>query len=199
MFDAFQIERDLLKLLTVQQAAWYGAVPLRRQNGGIDVALSEPLAAPRRAELEKLLGAAGVKSVRYLYAPLSDIAFAIRFAWDDQAFAASRAVLARTRQEGRISASDEAGLWRAIRAKHVRLGDLLVRSGALSHDDLQTALTRGRDLPGRLGEQLVASGLVSAEARDAALALQVSAAWVELRLSEAIASASKAEPARYAY
>jgi len=199
MFDPFQIDREILKVLTVEQAAWFGAVPLRRQNGGIDVALSEPLPAPRRVELEKLLGAAGVKSVRYLYAPLSDIAFAVRFAWDDQAFAASRAVLARTRQEGRISASEEAGLWRAIRAKHVRLGDLLVRAGALSHDDLQAALTRGRDLPGRLGEQLVASGLVSAEARDAALALQVSEAWVELRLAEAIATASKAEPARYAY
>ena len=68
-----------------------------------------------------------------------------------------------------------------------------------STDDLQAALTRGRDLPGRLGEQLVASVLVSAEARDAALALQASEAWVELRLAEAIATASKAEPARYAY
>lgn len=199
MFDPFQIDRSVLTMLTVQQAAWFGAVPLRRQNGGIDVALSEPLPAPRRIELEKLLGAAGVKSVRYLYAPLSDIAFAIRFAWDERAFSASRAVLAKTRQEGRISASDEAGLWRAIRARHVRLGDLLVRSGAISHDDLQSALVRGRELPARLGEQLVASGLVSAEARDAALALQVSTDWVELRLAEAIAAASKAEPARYAY
>jgi adsorption protein B len=199
IFDPFQIAPDVRGLLTAQQAAWLGAVPLRRQNGTLDVALSEPLSAQRRAELEKLLGHGGVKSVRYLYAPLSDVAFAVRFAWDAEALAAPRAALARVRGQGRISASDEAALWRSVRAPYVRLGDLLVRSGALSHDDLQSALARGRGMGDRLGDQLIASGLISATQRDAALVQQVAADWVATKLNEAVAKASEAEPARYPY
>ncbi|MBX3479026.1 MAG: glycosyl transferase family protein [Caulobacter sp.] len=199
IFDPFQIEPGVRALLDADQAAWFGAAPLRRQNGTLDVALAEPLPAGKRAELEKLLGAGGVKSVRYLYAPLSDLAFAVRFGWDEQAFAVGRADLARIRAQGRISASDEAALWRSIRARYVRLGDLLVRAGAISHDSLQTALARGRGLPGRLGDQLVSAGLITAEQRDGALALQVSADWVGARLAAEVARAAEAEPARYAY
>jgi hypothetical protein len=182
-----------------EQAAWFAAVPLRRQNGSLDIALAEPLPAGRRAELEKILGAAGVRSVRYLYAPLSDVAFAIRFAWEPAPFARGRAALAQVRGQGRISASDEAALWRDIRSGYVRLGDLLVRAGAVSHDDLQAALARGRGLGQRLGEQLVSSGLISAEQRDLALVLQLSADVVDAQLATAVAKASEAEPARYAY
>jgi adsorption protein B len=199
MFDPFQIDESVLWLLMPEQAAWFAAVPLRRQNGSLDIALAEPLPAGRRAELEKILGAAGVRSVRYLYAPLSDVAFAIRFAWEPAPFARGRAALAQVRGQGRISASDEAALWRDIRSGYVRLGDLLVRAGAVSHDDLQAALARGRGLGQRLGEQLVSSGLISAEQRDLALVLQLSADVVDAQLATAVAKASEAEPARYAY
>ena len=199
MFDPFQIDSGVLWTLKPEQAAWFAAVPLRRQNGTLDVALAEPLAPAKRAELEKVLGAAGVKTVRYLYAPLSDIAFAIRFAWEQNPFAQGRAALAKVRGQGRISASDEAALWRDIRSGYVRLGDLLVRGGAISHNDLQAALARGKGMSQRLGEQLVAGGLISGEQRDAALVLQLSTEVVEARLATAVAKASEAEPARYAY
>jgi hypothetical protein len=110
---------------------------------------------------------------------LSDVAFAIRFAWDPAAFAEGRASLARARQADWISASEEAALWREIRAPYVRLGDLLVRAGAISHEDLQAALARGRDLGGLLGDQLVSAGLITADQRDKALAAQLSAASVQ--------------------
>jgi len=196
IFDPFQIEDSVLWLLTPEQAARFAAVPLRRQNGTVDVALAEPLPAGKRAELEKILGARGVKTVRYLYAPLSDVAFAIRFAWAEAPFAKGRALIARAREQGRISASDEASAWRAIRAPYVRLGDLLVRAGAISHDGLQAVLAEGGD---RLGERLVASGRITPGQRDAALAVQLSEDGVASRLAELAARASEAEPARYAY
>lgn len=68
-------------MLTPEEAARYGAVPLRRNGARLDVALAEPLPADQRSALEKRLGQQGVRSVRFLFAPLSDIAFAIRFAW----------------------------------------------------------------------------------------------------------------------
>jgi adsorption protein B len=196
IFDPFQIEDSVLWLLTPEQAARFAAVPLRRQNGTVDVALAEPLPAGKRAELEKILGARGVKTVRYLYAPLSDVAFAIRFAWREAPFAAGRALIARAREQGRISASDEAAAWRAIRAPYARLGDLLVRAGAISHETLQAALAESGE---RMGDRLVASGRITAEQRDGALARQVSEDWVAARLTEMAAKASEAEPARYAY
>ena len=43
----------------------------------------------------------------------------------------------------------------------VRLGDLLVRAGLISEEDVQTALSRQRELGGRLGDNLVAIGAIA--------------------------------------
>ena len=51
----------------------------------------------------------------------------------------------------------------------------------------------------RLGDRLVASGRITPEQRDGALARQISEDWVAARLTEMAAKASEAEPARYAY
>ncbi|MBN8529731.1 MAG: glycosyl transferase family protein [Caulobacterales bacterium] len=188
MFDPFQIDRSVLTLLTPQEAATFGAVPLRRTNGSVDVALAEPLPPARRGELERILGRQGVKNVRFLFAPLSDIAFAIRFAWSPEPFADVRRQVARLRASGGMDASQEAMLWRSVRAGYARLGDLLVRQGVLGHADLQSALAAARANGKSLGEALIASQSVGRDQVEAALAEQKNAQWVNDALLAALKS-----------
>jgi len=187
MFDPCQIDEVVLNLISVQDAARFGAVPLRRQNGSVDVALAEPLPPAMRIELERMLGQKGVKTVRFLYAPLSDIAFAVRFAWAPDPFAEVRSDLARMRANRAMDASQEALLWRSVRAGYVRLGDILVRRGDLTHTDLQLGLASARHAKIPLGQALVLSGFASQAQVDAALEAQSSADWVNQSLAASLA------------
>jgi len=189
MFDPFQIEPQVRDLLTVEEARRFGAVPLRRQGGALDVAVAEPLPPALRQELERLLGRRGVKGVRVLFAPLSDVAFALRFAWNQDPFTQVRTRIDQMRRNGDIDASREALMWRSVRAGYVRLGDLLVRDGAISHADLQSALEAARRQGRLLGETVVAMKLASSAAVDDALRRQKSANWVNDALANAIAQA----------
>ncbi|QSF53879.1 glycosyl transferase family protein [Brevundimonas fontaquae] len=189
IFDPFQIERGVLALLTPEEAARYGAVPLRRNGARLDVALAEPLPADQRSALEKRLGQQGVRSVRFLFAPLSDIAFAIRFAWGEDPFVVVREQLARLKAAGHLDASREAMLWRSVRAGYARLGDILIRQRRISHADLQTALAASRTEGRSLGETLTRLKLVAAADLEAALKDQRSARWLSEHLAEALRSA----------
>lgn len=196
-FDPFQIDPQVLSLLTQHEAAGFGAVPLRLAKGSADVAMAEPLAPAERIELERLLGRRGVRSVRFLFAPLSDIAFALRFAWSEDPFTGIRKDLERMRAAGGIDASHEAQLWRSVRAGYVRMGDLLVRNGTISHADLQTALASARTTGARLGEALVAAGLADSDAIEAVLRTQRSATWIQERLAAGMAVPPDAPLASY--
>lgn len=186
IFDPFKIDRSVLNLLTAEQAARYGAVPLRRQGLNLDVALAEPLPTALRNELEKALGRQGIRSARFVFAPLSDIAFAIRFAWNEDPFSAVRARLSEMRASGAIDASREAMLWRSVRAGYARLGDILIRNGQLTHADLQTALAASRADRSSLGESLVRLGLVSTADIETALRDQRSARWLDDQLADVL-------------
>ncbi|MBU2166699.1 MAG: glycosyl transferase family protein [Alphaproteobacteria bacterium] len=186
IFDPFQIDRDILNMLTAEEAARYGAVPLRMNGSSLDVALAEPLPPAIRAELERRLGRPGVRSVRFMFAPISDIAFAIRFAWEPDPFTEVRAQLAQMRQAGTLDASREAMLWRSVRAGYARLGDILVRTGRISHADLQNALATSRAEGCSLGETLIRMNMVTTAEIDTALKDQRSAGWLTEKLAEAL-------------
>jgi len=198
IFDPFQIESATLNLLTVGQAARYGAVPLRRQGLDLDVALAEPLPPPLRVELEKLLGRQGVRGVRFLFAPLSDVAFAIRFAWGEDPFTAVRGRLADMRAAGALDASREARLWRSVRAGYARLGDLLVRQGSITHADLSLALSAMRSNSASLGDTLIGLKLATRADIEQALKQQSSARWLNDKVADALRPAvhtSQTQPA----
>ena len=169
MFDAFQIAPEHRNLLTSRQAAKFGAVPLRKTKDGLDVAIAEPLGKTERAELEKALERGGAKVARYLYAPLSDVAFAVRYGWTEGGLAKDRNTVALLRKFALLDPAGEAKLWRSFRKQYVRLGDLLVRSGAIEHRTLTGALPEFWDSNERLGEFLVRKGLVERAAVEARL------------------------------
>ena len=186
IFDPFKIEKTTLNLLSRDEAARYGAVPLRRLGSDLDVALAEPLPAAQRAELEKSLGRQGVRSIRFLFAPVSDIAFAIRFAWGADPFVEVREKLAAMRASGAMDASREAMLWRSVRAGYARLGDLLIRQGRITHADLSTALAAMRNQGGSLGETLVRLRLATQADIELALKQQSSARWLNDAVADAL-------------
>jgi adsorption protein B len=171
--DLRAIDPVVLERLTYRQAGRFAAVPVRLDGDRLVVALGEPLSKPARAELEALLLAPrDVTRIDWRYAPLADIAFAVRWAWTPEGLSGPRATMALLRRLNLIDAGGEARLWAAMRAKHVRLGDLLVRSGAVDHKTLQKALAAIEAAPTRLGEHLMAQRQIDTAILQAALARQ---------------------------
>jgi len=80
--------------------------------------------------------------------------------------------MALLRRLNLIDAGGEARLWAALRAKHVRLGDLLVRCGAIDHKTLQKALAAIEAASARLGEYLLGQRQLDDATLQAALARQ---------------------------
>lgn len=170
--DAFAIPAGVLETLKPRQAARCGVVPVARDGERIDLAVGEPVAREEKARIEAVCAGHGIRTVRWAYAPLSDLAFAVRWGWNPGPWASSRA---QTDVMLALRMIDQAGserLWRQVRSGYVRLGDMLVRTGAVSHRKLQAALEGYWSQPLKLGEYLAARGLVTAEQVRAALALQ---------------------------
>ena len=170
-FDPFAIDRPLLDLMTPRQAARFGAVPLRRTPEGLEIALAEPLRPARKAALEALLNGSKGKPT-YVFAPRSDIAYAIRYAWAAAPLAHDRRTIATLRSLNLVDEAGLARLMREMRRGHVWLGDLLVRAGAIDHKALEQALEKHWDDPRPLGELLISRRLIDAAALNQALAVQ---------------------------
>src|SRR5450631_2220221 len=68
----------------------------------------------------------------------------------------------------------------SMETPRVRLGELLVRAGLISADQLEEALTEQRRVGKRLGSLLVESGLVSETQVTQILSQQLSVPWVSL-------------------
>jgi len=170
--DAFAIPADVLETLKPRQAARCGVVPIRREGDQLELVAGEPVSREEKARIEAVCFEHGIRGVRWSYAPLSDLAFAVRWGWNRAPWAASRAQTEAMLRLGMIDAHGAERLWRQVRSGYVRLGDMLVRTGAISHRKLLAALDGywAQSLP--LGEYLTAAGLVSADQVRAALALQ---------------------------
>ncbi|NEX91273.1 glycosyl transferase family protein [Caulobacter sp. 17J65-9] len=173
-FDPFRVTPDVLRLLSARDAARFGAVPLRWNESVLDIALAEPLEKAERVELERRLGAVGVKSLRVVYAPLSDIAFGVRYAWTPGALARERRQVERLVECGLLDAVGAAQLWRSIRSGYRSLGDVLIQEEAIDHRTLHAALSDywRTNAAGRLDQYLVRTGVVSQAQVDAAVRRQ---------------------------
>lgn len=170
--DAFAIPPSVIATLSPRQAARCGVAPFRRDGDRLDLAIAEPVSRAERERIEGVCAEHGIRTVRWFYTPLSDLAFAVRWGWSPQSWAASRAQTAALLRLGMIDAAGSERLWRTVRSGYTRLGDMLVRTGAIGHRRLQHALEGywGQSL--RLGEYLVAEGLVTAEQLRMALSRQ---------------------------
>jgi len=196
-FDPLGIDPNVLRKLTPRQAGLHGAVPLRNGGERVEVALAEPLSRAARAELEALVLAGKEASrVVYRFAPLTDIAFAVRWAWAPEGLRDTVSTVALLRRLGLIDETGQERLWRAIRAGHCRLGDILVRAGALDHETLLKALAARNGAPSLLGDFLAGQGLVTAVDLQAALAKQAEGAPKPLDTALALGLIDEADAER---
>lgn len=170
--DAFAIPASVIETLKPRQAARCGVIPIARDGDRVDLAAAEPMSREEKARIEAVCSGHGIRTVRWAYAPLSDLAFAVRWGWSLEPWAASRAQTDALLRLGMIDRAGSERLWRSVRSGYVRLGDMLVRAGAISHRQLQAALEGYWSQPKRLGDYLVDRRLVTPEQVRAALSRQ---------------------------
>ncbi len=137
-FDALGINAQTRQLLDPADMARYAAVPIERiGRRGAVIAQGEPLTTREKSRLEAKLRRGGIGKISYKFAPLSDVAFAIHIAHqNDPAIAQAQEIIKR----GGFDQDQQERLWRAIRSTYVRFGDILVRRGVIDHNTLWRAL-----------------------------------------------------------
>jgi len=171
--DLRTIDPVVLRRITHRTAGRFAAVPVCLEAKQLEVALAEPHSRSERVALEALLLLPkDVTQISWRYAPLSDIAFAVRWGWTTEGLTGLHATIALLRKLKLIDADGETQLWAALRAGHVRLGDILVRAGVIDHKTLRKGLAAIETSTLRLGEFLFGQRQIDAVALQVALEQQ---------------------------
>ena len=102
----------------------------RADDGGIDVYIGEDYSAREWRALRAALRRAGVQRPNFRAAPLSEIAYAIRFAGTAQEMAVEQAI-AVSLMDGPIPEGSASDIRRQLRAPYRRLEDMLVERGLI--------------------------------------------------------------------
>ncbi|MEE2527234.1 glycosyl transferase family protein [Hyphobacterium sp. HN65] len=168
--DPLAAKPDLLRHMPRAEAAKYGAFPVAREGRSLTIAVGEPLSETQLADLRHKLG----RHLKVVVAPLSDVSFGIRFAYEDREVFAADFRAARVLRKLSILDDDQIRkVWRSLRQDWARLGDHLVRRGAISHTRLLTE-QKGVDAldEAELGETLVQKRLIKRNDLLAATAAQ---------------------------
>jgi adsorption protein B len=133
-FDPLSTRSDVLKRLPQNVAAKYGVYPVSRDGKKLHIAAGEPLSKTQLAELRQALGHPFQLSI----APISDVSFGIRFGYDAGSLDADVRAARVLRRLSILEDAEIRATWRSLRADWSRLGDHLVRRGALTHSHLMT-------------------------------------------------------------
>lgn len=172
-FDPLEIPASVRDLLRPKAAARLTAFVVDRPDPKqAIVAIAEPLTERQQRSLIRLLAARGVRDVGFRFAPLSDIAFAIRFGFDDTTLSNEKQAVANLRMQGRITKDQEKLLWRAVRKEYARVGDILARQRPLKHRAIVKAVNQNNRR--RLGTRLRKMGVVTGRQLTTALNSQLS-------------------------
>lgn len=164
--DPLKTPHETLVRLPLDTARRYQALAYGRENGSVHVAIAEPLG---KAAVDALQAALG-KPVKLAFAPMSDITFGLQHAYDRSALDKEERTARILGRLNLIAPEEDAEIWKAIRRTSVRFADLLVRRGAISHDNLQTARSRVTGTSdAALGRHLMEAGLIARDDYDAAM------------------------------
>jgi len=167
--DPLETKPDALKQFPRELAAKYGAFPVGREGRNLHIAVGEPLSDTQLSELKKQVG----RLLKVSIAPLSDVSFGIRFGYEFEKLDADRRAARVLKRLSILNAKQVTAVWRSLRQDWTRLGDHLVRRGALSHAQLLTE-QKGVDAfdETALGRYLVEKRIIKKTDFDAALAAQ---------------------------
>ena len=167
--DPMAAKPDILKHFPQDLAAKYGAFPVAKDGRSLQVAVGEPLSETQMTDLRHRLG----RSLKVCVAPLSDVSFGIRFGYQPDELEADRRAARVLKRLSILDDEQVSAVWRSLRKDWVRLGDHLVRRGALSHAQLLTE-QKGVDAADEhaLGAALIRKRIIKKTDLDAALAAQ---------------------------
>jgi adsorption protein B len=172
-FDPLEIPAQVRNLLPQRAAARLTAFVVDRpEPREAIVAVAEPLTERQQRALIRILAARGVREVGFRFAPLSDIAFGIRFGYDDTTLSNEAQAVANLRMQGRITKDQEKLLWRAVRKEYVRLGDIVARLRSVKHRTIVKAVNQTNRR--RLGTRLRKMGILTGRQLTTALNSQLS-------------------------
>jgi len=167
--DPLKTKPETLNQFPKEVAAKYGAFPIAREGRTLHIAVGEPLNDTQLSLLRNKLG----RSLKVFIAPLSDVSFGIQFGYEPNRLDADRRAARVLKRLSILDNEQVATVWRSLRKDWTRLGDHLVRRGALSHAQLLTE-QKGVDAldEAALGKALVQKRLIKKTDLDAALAAQ---------------------------
>lgn len=110
-FDGLTIEGDVRESVPASTAQAFGVFPVEATRAGLRLALAEPLGEDREAELRALLKPV----ISFAIAPASDVAFALRFAWDTAPLADDLRAARVLKRLGLANDEQIAAVWMGIR------------------------------------------------------------------------------------
>lgn len=130
--------------LSRHEAERFSAFAARADDGGVDVYLGEDLPLREWRALRNALRRADVLRPQFRVAPLSEVAYAIRFAGTAQEMAIEQAI-AVSLMDGPILEGTDRDIRRQLRAPYRRLEDLLVERGLIRPRRMQLLRRRVRE------------------------------------------------------
>jgi len=168
-FDPLATRPELLKQVPVELASKYGIFPVGKDGRHLQVATGEPLSETQLSEVRHKLG----RSIKVAAAPLSDVSFGIRFAYAPEVLDGDMRAARVLKRLSMLDAEQTEQVWRSLRRDWVRLGDHLVRRGALTHAQLLTE-QKGVDAADELalGHALLQKRVIKKSDLEAALTAQ---------------------------
>lgn len=167
--NPLETKADVLKYFPRELAAEYGAFPVSREGRSLRLAVGEPLSETQLSDLRHKVG----RNLKVSVAPLSDVSFGIRFGYGFELLESDRRAARILKRLSILDNEQITSVWRSLRKDWTRLGDHLVRRGAISHAQLLTE-QKGVDVLDEvaLGNALVTKRLIKKTDLDAALAAQ---------------------------
>ncbi|WP_421791232.1 glycosyl transferase family protein [Hyphobacterium sp.] len=169
--DPLATKPDVMKKFPRNLAAKYGAFPIEKAGRNLKLAVGEPLSEQQLHNLRTKLG----RGIKLVVAPISDVSFGIRFAYQPTQLETDIRTARILRRLSLLDETETEVVWRSLRKDWTRLGDHLVRRGALTHAQLLTQ-QKGIDAEDEdaLGQSLVQKRLIHKNDLAAARAAQPS-------------------------
>jgi adsorption protein B len=166
---ADQLEERFVCLLPAEIALHYAVIPIREEGRTLVLASESEVDPVSIAALSRKLR----RPVSYVIAPKGQVTVAVRQWYARGNSATPRALIDQAMAENQITAGEAEALWQQYVSRQVLFAEVLMSLGHLDVAALSSVLLRHeRASSMRLGEYLVAEGIISEAVLQEALELQ---------------------------
>ena len=165
---ADQLEERFVCLLPAEIALHYAVIPIREEGRTLVLASESEVDPVSIAALSRKLH----RPISYVIAPKGQVTVAVRQWYARGKSATPRSLIDQAVGEKQITAGEAEALWQQYVSRQVLFAEVLMSLGHLDAAALSSVLLRHERTSMRLGEYLVAEGIVSDAVLQEALELQ---------------------------